>query len=243
MPLLIVTDDRAAHARYDDMLRESAYRTQFASTLLEAAEALEHQRPAAIVLDVSLRDGDPWRWLAELKGAAGTSTIPIVVQSDDAEERKALALGADAFLLSDNGASLPEVLGGVIGPRVLVIDDDPDMRYAIQSLHAAPSRVLEASTAGEGVRAAEAARPDAIVLDLGLPDQDGLDVLERFGASYVTRDIPVIVATSRDLSAAERAALDAKTFAVFSKREMPDEIVAAVRAATRREPRPTPVTR
>jgi threonine synthase len=93
--------------------------------------------------------------------------------------------------------------------------------------------VLEAANGEDGFRAAEIARPRCVVLDLGLPDIDGFSMLDRFDAARMTRDIPVVVATARDLTDAERTMLESRVFAVLSKRDMLSSIIATVAAASR----------
>jgi len=68
-------------------------------------------------------------------------------------------------------------------------------------------RIREAETGAEGLRLAHAGRPDAILLDLRLPDIDGQVVLDRLQADPATADIPVIVCTSSVLGDAERKRL------------------------------------
>ena len=67
-------------------------------------------------------------------------------------------------------------------------------------------------------------------LDLGLPDVDGEVVLERLGDDPATRDIPVLVATSRDLSSSERAQFSRRARAVLSKRDWELSMLTEVQA-------------
>jgi CheY-like chemotaxis protein len=72
---------------------------------------------------------------------------------------------------------------------------------------------------------------DAIVLDLGLPDLDGFTLLERLADAPATRDIPVVICTSRPLSDAERGRLAPRAFRILDKSEMHAHVVAAAKAA------------
>jgi DNA-binding response OmpR family regulator len=181
-----------------------------------------------------LRNEDAWRWLAEFKTAAESQSIPVIVVTTLDDERKALALGADAFAQKPvERQALLELLNQATASRVLIIDDDATTRYAMRKLlDQANFLVLEAATGEDGMRVAEVAAPRTIVLDLGLPDVNGFSMLARLKASPVTRDIPVIVATAHDLSNGERATLEAQAFGVLSKRDMLDTIVATVSAAS-----------
>lgn len=92
---------------------------------------------------------------------------------------------------------------------VLVIDDNArDARLVRRILEAEKRyRVIEASTAAEGLTAMQQSPPDLLLLDLVLPDKSGLDLLDELRANPELRHIPIIVLTGKDLSAEERVRL------------------------------------
>jgi signal transduction histidine kinase/ActR/RegA family two-component response regulator len=92
---------------------------------------------------------------------------------------------------------------------VLLIDDEETSRYVLrQMLSGLPALTIrEAETGAEGLRQARAAVPNAVLLDLRLPDIDGFAVMDRLQADAVTASIPVIVCTSSVLTDAERSRL------------------------------------
>jgi signal transduction histidine kinase/CheY-like chemotaxis protein len=92
-------------------------------------------------------------------------------------------------------------------PRLLIIDDDEASRYVLRRWLAGRYRISEALGGIDGLRAAAAERPDAIFLDVVMPDLTGFEVLERLGANPVTAGIPVIVYTSLVLGAGDRQRL------------------------------------
>lgn len=95
-------------------------------------------------------------------------------------------------------------------PRsVLLIDDEETSRYVLRQMLGGlgPLQVHEAETGAEGLRLAQSWRPDAVLLDLRLPDVDGFDVMDRLRADPSTADIPVIVCTSSLLPAQQRVRL------------------------------------
>lgn len=91
-------------------------------------------------------------------------------------------------------------------PRVLIIDDDRASRYVLKRWLDGGYQVDEASSGHDGLRLA-ATRPDAIFLDVVMPDLTGFEVLERLKADPVTRDIPVVVYTALGLGVHDRARL------------------------------------
>ena len=78
--------------------------------------------------------------------------------------------------------------------KVLIIDDDPHLRAALElRLVKENFQVTTAQSGVQGLEAAEKENPNLIVLDLAMPDIDGLEVLNRLRKSPVTWDIPVVV--------------------------------------------------
>jgi CheY-like chemotaxis protein len=118
---------------------------------------------------------------------------------------------------------------------VLVIDDDATARYLIHHQLAAQGlRLLEAGTGADGVELARRDHPDVVVLDLSMPDVDGLEVLDRFRAVDGMDRTPVIVHTGRRLTDAERRVIDRARATIVVKDAGPGAIAAAVRSAIAR---------
>lgn len=97
-------------------------------------------------------------------------------------------------------SSTPEPETGIATearPVVLVVDDnEKNLKLARDVLHAAGIRTLEASSAAQTIELAVATVPDLILLDLRLPDQDGLAVLRQLSADPRTAAIPVVALTA-----------------------------------------------
>jgi DNA-binding response OmpR family regulator len=91
--------------------------------------------------------------------------------------------------------------------RVLLVEDDPRLRVAlVRALELAGHAVAAAATGLDGLRAWSDVRPDIVVLDLGLPDVDGVELIKMLRA---VSDVPVVVATARDDDESVVAALSA----------------------------------
>jgi signal transduction histidine kinase/DNA-binding response OmpR family regulator len=219
IPVLVAADTRAGW-RYERILRDSAYRAIVVHDLTEAAARAAGERFAAVVLDASIT-GD----------ASETSFDPapvLRVQAEDERQR-----GDDAAIAQPlDRVALIEWLNRVTRSRALIVEDDAAARYAMRRLlQEAGFAVVEAASGAAGLQAAVSMKPGVIVLDLGLPDVDGFAMLERLGASPATRDIPVVICTSRELSDVECAQLDTRAFRVVRKRDMAADIGAAAAAA------------
>lgn len=117
-------------------------------------------------------------------------------------------------------------------PRVLVVDDDQDIRDTLATnLEARRYLVTRAATGAEAVDAATEVAPDLVILDLGLPDMDGIEVIHRLRGWYAGT---IIVLSARDREADKVDALDAGADDYVSKPFSMAELLARTRAALRR---------
>jgi two-component system KDP operon response regulator KdpE len=118
-----------------------------------------------------------------------------------------------------------------VRPQVLVIDDEPQIhRFLSPALDAAGYEPRRADSGQEGLRAIALWSPDAVVLDLGLPDMDGKDVLRRAREFYQG---PIIILSARDREAEKIAALDLGANDYVEKPFGVGELLARIRAGLR----------
>ncbi len=118
------------------------------------------------------------------------------------------------------------------GPRVLVVDDEPAIRRFLHtSLSAHGYTLFEACTGQEALSAVIAHRPDLIILDLGLPDMDGIEVTRRLRE---WTQIPIIIVTVQEQESAKIAALDNGADDYVTKPFGMGELLARMRVALRR---------
>src|SRR5579871_600839 len=94
-----------------------------------------------------------------------------------------------------------------VGPQIVVVEDEPHIRASVRiALTSSGYRVLEAATATDGIRQVTTDPPDVVLLDLGLPDLDGLDVIRLLRKSS---SVPILVLSGSDEEVRKVAALDA----------------------------------
>ncbi|HZR00520.1 MAG TPA: response regulator [Chloroflexota bacterium] len=231
LPLvLVVEDDPRAASLLSIHLNQGGYRTEIAVDGREALEKARALRPAAITLDVLLPELDGWEVLRALKRDRRTRDVPVVIASVVDDERLGRALGAVDYFVKpvDRRALLARLEGLSLTTRakardvrVLVVDDDPAALDLVEGmLHPAGFTVLRALAGAEGIEVARRARPDLVLLDLTMPGMSGLDVIAALKGDADTRDIPILILTARNLTPADKAALNGRVAAVLRKREL-----------------------
>jgi two-component system, OmpR family, KDP operon response regulator KdpE len=125
---------------------------------------------------------------------------------------------------------------GDTGPRVLVVDDELAIRRFLRaSLSAQGYQMFEAPSAREGLDAAATVRPDLIILDLGLPDLDGVEVTRRLRE---WSKVPVLILSVRGRDEEKIAALDAGADDYLTKPFSIGELLARMRVAMRHVAQP-----
>lgn len=123
-------------------------------------------------------------------------------------------------------------------PTVLLVDDEPDLVELLQyTLEQAGYRVLAASNGKDGLRLAETERPDIAVLDIMMPEMDGIELTQRLREDAQLRLTPIILLTARVEESDEIAGLDAGADDYVTKPVSPKKLVSRVRAMIRRQAR------
>ncbi len=115
--------------------------------------------------------------------------------------------------------------------RILVVDDEVHIRRLLQgTLTRADYEVVEAVNAAEALEQARRTKPDAILLDLGLPDRDGLEIIQLLKAAAPA---PIIIVSAREATEQKVAALDLGAHDYVTKPFDTEEVLARLRASLR----------
>lgn len=119
--------------------------------------------------------------------------------------------------------------------QVLIVEDEPDIRAILRTLlKTAGYRVIETETAARAIVEANSHKPDLLLIDLGLPDMDGLKVIR---AVREWSPMPIVVLSARTMESQKIEALDAGADDYVTKPFSAPELLARVRAALRRNVR------
>lgn len=204
--VVIAARSREAVARYERLVKKCGLVAVPAQDAPYARLLVGRDSPRALIVDLDISDTSLWSLVDEVSAAA---ELPVLVVSSESAASRAAAARVSFFTRRSSDDELRRALsklpGAVELPRVLLVDDDESHRYLMRRLlmmlHV---QVIEAGHGTTALELARELRPSAVVLDLGLPDVDGMEVLERLKADERTRDIPVLVNTGRMLTEAEQ---------------------------------------
>ena len=233
--VLVVEDEESTRMLYDKYLKDTRFPPIGVSTLAAARDVLRHHRPAAVLLDILLpgEEQHTWRWLTEVK--AGDAALPVIVVSQTQDSRKALSLGADAWIDKPaDRARLLEELERLTAPATggvaLIIDDDPASRYVLRRTLSPGMVFHEAADGVSGLEAASRVQPSVIFLDISMPDMRGDEVLLRLKDDPATAGIPVVVVTSHEIDATLRRKISPHARAILQKKDLSVESLASAMA-------------
>ncbi|MEP7104439.1 MAG: response regulator [Chloroflexota bacterium] len=203
--VLVVDDEPATRRVIVRRLQESGFHTEEAASAEAALRLARELHPAAITLDVIMPEANGWRVLTELKRDPATADIPVVVVSILDGREVALEMGASAFLSkpfrkSELIGAVRGALGRLDGADVLCVDDERASRELVRrTLGSAGVRVR---TVASGARALEEVRshlPDAVCVDLMMPDMNGFELVSRLRELKDMRRVPIIVISAKEL--------------------------------------------
>jgi len=216
----VVEDDPPAAELLRLYLEGAGYHVEIARDGEEGLAKARQLRPNLLTLDLLLPKIDGWDLLIRLKGEPETRQIPVVIVSIMEQQGKGFALGAADYLVkpvSREGLLHALQRCGLTPPRqrervtILAIDDDPMAVELVEAILTGEGfRILKAYGGEEGLAIACREVPALIILDLLMPDVDGFTVIERLRADATTVAIPIVILTSKSLTAHEKERLNGK---------------------------------
>ncbi|MGI8551188.1 MAG: response regulator [Dehalococcoidia bacterium] len=227
--VLIVEDDAYAVDLLRLSLEGAGLQTVVARDGEEGLELARQVHPEAIVLDVRLPRLDGWEFLSRAKADPSLAAIPVIVVSMLDERGKGFALGASDYLVKPVGrehllaalqrfTSTPNA--GAERCAILAIDDDPLALELIGAILAPEGYPVLKATGGEaGLALARREQPGLIILDLLLPEMDGFATVAALKEDPATAAIPIVVLTSKSMSAADKERLNGRISYLAQKGE------------------------
>ncbi len=222
--ILVVEDHPPTQELLRIYLTEAGYGVHVVHETEQVMPAAIALQPVAITLDLLLGEDETWPLLRDLKIHEATRSIPVVIISILADEqRTGFALGAAHYLVKPVARqhllqALEETVERHPETCVLAVDDEP---HALELLSIAmagePYTLITAGTGAEALALMAQRRPDVLIVDLMMKPMDGFDLIATLAAEELTSDIPIIVLTARELTAADLARLKGYVTVTLSK--------------------------
>jgi HAMP domain-containing protein/signal transduction histidine kinase/CheY-like chemotaxis protein len=213
--LLIVEDD----PHYAKVLLEMAHEKGFKGVVAPRGSAglamARELKPDAITLDVHLPDFDGWRVLDRLKVDLATRHIPIQVISVDENSEPALSQGTLGYVrksekketLSQALDSLKDFVERPVKNLLLVEDDEIQSATIRELIGNGDVKTTVVATGREALAELQQKKYDCMVLDLGLPDMSGVELIEQVKRQAQSKSLPIVIYTAKDLLQEEETRL------------------------------------
>lgn len=239
--ILAIDDDEKVIGLYKRYLNDRGFQVVAVTDPQQAVEQARQIRPYAITLDIQMPERDGWQVIEDLKADPETRAIPILVCSITADHERALSLGAaDALtkpILEDEFVAAIERLplnGDQKTHTILVVDDDPNIKQLVERAGRGQRKLnfRYVENGLQGLASLQNARPDAVILDLYMPDLDGFALLEAIHSDPDMRSIPVIILTGADLKETDLKRLQRYQRDLLQKEQFSeDELIASLERA------------
>ena len=220
--ILVVDDEEDSRFLLRQYIADCGCRVAEATAGPEAVRIAKEIRPDLITLDLMMPGMDGFQTLRGLKADAALRDIPVVVVSIVGRENRGTIFGAaDVLNKPVSKEEICSVIRRNVRPgknRVLVVDDDEGARQMITAaLEGEPVEVRTAENGQDALLKMEEFPPDVVVLDLVMPVMDGMGYLDAIRRTPRWSSLPVVVATSKDLTSGELRQLEASVTFVLRK--------------------------
>ncbi len=223
--LLIIEDDPISAKIMRDFARERGFKCIIAHDGETGLHFADYHKPSAIILDIGLPGIDGWTVLERLKSDTSLRHIPVHFMSAADISLDAMRMGALGFLtkpitlekVEETFSKIENIIAHPVR-KLLVVEDDSLQRQSIKELIG--NGDVETIMVSTGVQAYEALtcdHYDCMILDLGLEDMSGFELLEKIRDHKTCSKIPVIVYTGRDLTLDEDKKLRKYTESIIIK--------------------------
>ena len=229
--ILIIEDDLKFAKILMDQCRERGFKALTADTGEEGLLLAEQHQPTGIILDIKLPGINGWTVLTSLKTNPATRHIPVHMMSVEEVSREAFKKGAVGFFtkpvdreqIAETFSRFEEISSRKV-KKLLVVEDDDKLRRAVIDLVGSGDTVtMEAKTGQEAHDLLRSQQFDCMILDLGLPDCNGIELLRKLAADSSLTVPPVIIHTGRELSRDEEKELNKYSESIIIKNARSEE--------------------
>jgi len=221
--ILLVEDTEAVIIQMKDILVRQGYNIMVARNGNEALEQIKRQIPDAMILDLMMPEVDGFEVLKRIRNEEITDRLPVIIltakyvtkeelsflknngiyqliQKGDINKDQLLAAVAQMMFPEAFEANLPKVKPARVPiqgtPLVLVVEDNPDNLITIKALLDGKCRIIEAGDGRMGVEQAKKHRPHLILMDIALPDMNGIEALNEIRKEESLELVPIIAVSA-----------------------------------------------
>ncbi|GAK52359.1 putative signal transduction histidine kinase [Candidatus Moduliflexus flocculans] len=223
--LLIIEDDAKFAKILFDMARERGFKGLIAGDGSAGLQLADQYHPNAIILDIGLPDLDGWKVMEKLKTNPETRHIPVHFISGQDASLEAMKMGAIGYItkpvtvhnLQEVFQKIEEILKHT-EKSLLIVEDNETMRTSLcELLSGNDIRITAAASGEEAYRFLQEGSFDCVVLDLGLTDISGFDLLEKIKRDANLMALPIIVYTGKELTKDEELRLQKHAESIIIK--------------------------
>jgi signal transduction histidine kinase/DNA-binding response OmpR family regulator/HAMP domain-containing protein len=224
--ILLIAEDNLTFARIMvDQAHEHGIKAIVTTKGNDVVDFINQFNPDAITMDINMPDTSGWKILDRLKTDFSLRHIPVYIISGEDERNKGLKRGARNFLVKPiKNESLQYLFDDIHNFKekktrnLLVIDDnEEELNRVVDAVKGDDIAVATAKTAAEAVAQLSGKAFDCIILDLVLPDADGLDIISDLENNILGQDTAIIVHSARDVNKKQRLRLNRFSHSIITK--------------------------
>lgn len=245
--ILICEDDPDIASLLQIIIGIEDWTSDIALNAKEAKALLQKQKYNAMTLDVSLPDQDGISFFKEIKNSAGNADLPIIIVSGKATEKQvefgSIVSVADWINKPIDRTRLQESIKKAINlntmdgkANILHVEDDPDIASLVKTMIGDAANIYHASSVGEAEIIFVQRNYDLVLLDLMLPDGNGLDLLPMISARdkqrLVTKATPIIVFSAYEM---DKKVPDAIQSVLIKSRCSGEQLVKVIKSSINQE--------
>ncbi len=215
-PILVIDDDPDVRYTIGQYLISKGYEVEYAEDGEQGLKKAIAIQPFAITLDIMLPRKDGWSVLKELKENPETEDIPVILVSIISDKNLGYGLGAYEYIVKPiSSEKLTHAFNALEEKakkrieKIVIVDDDEnvfeDFKEAFASENVRIDYIKDSELAFSKIKEVQ---PDLIILDLLMPNVDGITLSHKLKTHRETRDIPIIISTNEEMSEDDRKSLN-----------------------------------
>jgi CheY-like chemotaxis protein len=227
--ILVIDDDPTVRELLPRWLASTGLQVETASNGEDGLRRAREMHPDLITLDVMMPGISGWEVLAALKAAPDLADIPVIMLTIADDRNTGFLLGASDYMTkpidSERLAALvstyqyqKNAANAITKDHILIVEDDTALRELLRcTLEQDGWPVTEAENGQVALAQVARCHPALILLDLMLPEMDGVEFIHELRATPAGRSIPIIIITASDLTSAEREHLNGSVEQILQK--------------------------